>query len=180
MLTFWSYGGDEVTVKGRFDVTIKLPPVPPGLWEIRMFTCVDFSSRGIVQYYIDNVPQGIPFDMRPGGNDPKIGWKSDSELGDEEQIAAFDKEFHNRQWMKGPKSYWSSSSEAGGSQGTIFRDAPNTLRKVIGTFTSDGHTEHYLRLQQKMESENNEMNFDMIELCPSTVFANPDVAEDRW
>jgi len=180
VLTFWSYGGDEVTVKGRFDVSIKLPPVPEGDWEVRMFTCVDFQSRGIVQYYIDNVPQGIPFDMRPGGNDPKIGWKSDASLADEELIAAFDKEFHNRQWMKGPKSYWSSSSESGGSQGTIFRDAPNTLRKVIGVFHSDGKTDHYLRLQQKMESENNEMNFDMIELCPSTVYNNPDIAEDRW
>ncbi len=180
VLTFWSYGGDEVTVKGRFDVSIKLPPVPEGDWEVRMFTCVDFASRGIVQYYIDNVPQGIPFDMRPGGNNPKIGWKSDASLGDEELIAAFDKEFHNRQWMKGPKSYWSASSESGGSQGTIFRDAPNTLRKVIGVFHSDGKTDHYLRLQQKMESENNEMNFDMIELCPSTVYNNPDIAEDRW
>lgn len=180
VLTFWSYEGDEVTIKGRFDVTIKLPPVPAGLWEVRMFTCVDFPSRGIVQYYIDNIPQGIPFDMRPSGNDPKIGWKSDQSLGDEELIAAFDKEFHNRQWMKGPKSYWSATTTAGGAQGQIFRDAPNTLRKVVGTFTSDGRTDHYLRLQQKMESENNELNFDMIELCPSTVFANPDVAEDRW
>ena len=179
VLSFWSYGGDEVTVKGRFDVTIKLPPVPEGDWEVRMFTCVDFPSRGIVQYYIDNVPQGIPFDMRPGGNTPKVGWKSDESLGDEEQIAAFDKEFRNRQWMKGPKAYW-SSSETGGTVGQIFRGAPNTLRKIIGVFHSDGKTDHYLRLQQKMESENNEMNFDMIELCPSTVYNNPDIAEDRW
>ena len=131
VLHFSSYGGDEVTVKGRFDVTIKLPPVPEGDWEVRMFTCVGFSSRGIVQYYIDNVPQGIPFDMRPGGDSPKVGWKSDESLGDEEQIAAFDKEFRNRQWMKGPKAYW-SSSETGGTVGQIFRGAPNTLRKIIG------------------------------------------------
>ena len=180
VLSFWSYQGDEVTVKGRFDLTVKLPPVPAGDWEVRMFTCVGFDSRGIVQYYIDDKPQGIPFDMRPNGDNPKIGWKSDDALGDEELVAAFDKEFHNRQWMKGMKSYWSASSEAGGSQGAIFRNQNNTLRKVIGVFHSDGRTNHYLRLQQKMESENNEMNFDMIELCPSTVYANPDVAEDRW
>ena len=179
-LSFWSYQGDEVTVKGRFDLIVKLPPVPEGDWEVRMFTCVGFQSRGIVQYYIDNVPQGIPFDMRPSGTNAKIGWKSDTSLGDEEQIAAFDKEFHNKMWMKGMKSYGSATSEAGGTMSEPFRNRDNTLRKVIGVFHSDGRTNHYLRLQQKMESENNELNFDMIELCPSTVYANPDVAEDRW
>ena len=179
-LSFWSYQGDEVTVKGRFDLTVKLPPVPEGDWEVRMFTCVGFQSRGIVQYYIDNVPQGIPFDMRPSGTNAKIGWKSDTSLGDEEQIAAFDKEFHNKMWMKGMKSYGSATSESGGTMSEPFRNRDNTLRKVIGVFHSDGRTNHYLRLQQKMESENNELNFDMIELCPSTVYANPDVAEDRW
>ena len=180
VLTFWSYGGDELLVKGRFDLSVKLPPVPEGDWELRFATCVGFASRGIVQFYIDNVPQGIPFDMRPGGEDPKIGWKSDNTIGDEELIAAFDKEFHNRQWMKGPKSYWSSSSESGGSQGAIFRDASGTLRKVVGVFHSDGKTDHYFRMQQKMESDNNEMPCDYIELCPSTVFNNPDITEDRW
>ena len=82
--------------------------------------------------------------------------------------------------MKGMKSYGSATSEAGGTMSEPFRNRDNTLRKVIGVFHSDGRTNHYLRLQQKMESENNELNFDMIELCPSTVYANPDVAEDRW
>ena len=82
--------------------------------------------------------------------------------------------------MKGPKSYWSSSSESGGSQGAIFRDASGTLRKVVGVFHSDGKTDHYFRMQQKMESDNNEMPCDYIELCPSTVFNNPDITEDRW
>ena len=178
VLSFWSYGGDEVTVKGRFDVSIKLPPVPEGDWEVRMFTCTGFSSRGIVQFYLDDVPQGIPFDMRPSGDDVKIGYKSDASLGDEELIAAFDKEFHNRQWMKGPKAA-GSSTETGGTI-SPFREHDDNLRKVIGVIHSDGRTDHYLRLQQKMESENNEMNFDFIELCPSTVYNNPDVAEDRW
>lgn len=180
MLHFWSYGGDEVTVKGRFDLTVKLPPVPEGDWELRMHTCIGFESRGIVQFYIDNAPQGIPFDMRPGGTDSRIGWKSDAALGEEELIAAFDKEFRNKMWMKGPKSYTSSTNEYGTADGTNFRDHDTNLRKIVGVFHSDGKTDHYFRMQQKMESEDNEMNFDFIELCPSTVYANPDVAEDRW
>ena len=30
VLNFWSYEADEVTIKGRFDLTVKLPPVPAG------------------------------------------------------------------------------------------------------------------------------------------------------
>ncbi len=179
VLHFWSYQGDEVTVKGRFNVAITLPAVPAGEWEIRMFTCIGFDSRGIVQYYINNQPQGIPFDMRPGGENAKVGWRSDTSLGEEEQIAAFDKQFHYRGWMKGMDSYGSTAEDGTGSLGATFRSQNNTLRKVIGTFHSDGKTHAVLKLEQKMESEDNEMNFDCIELCPSAVYANPDVAEDR-
>lgn len=186
-LTFWSYQGDEVTVKGRYDFSVKLPPVPAGDWELRMGSCIGFTSRGIVQYYlgVDNdgdgqvdggwEPQGIPFDMRQTGSD--VGNTLDATLGSEEQIAAFDKQFHYKGWMKGPASY------RNGESATISRDWGPTgsvlLRKVIGVFHSNGQEDHYLRMQQKLESENNEMNFDFIELCPSSVYNNPDVAEDR-
>lgn len=172
VLNFWSYQGDEVTIKGKYDLTVKLPPVPEGDWELRMMTCVDFQSRGIVQFYIDGVPQGIPFDMRPGGRDTRIGWQE--ETNDEEQNAAFDKQFHYRGWMKGPKCY----NPGGG--GSSMRELANTIRRVIGTFHSDGKEDHYLRLQQKLDSEENECNFDFIELCPSQVYNNPDLAEDPW
>ena len=178
-LSFWSYQGDEVTILGIFDFKVKIPPVPAGTYELRLFTCVDFSNRGIIQVYIDDIPQGIPFDMRPGGT-VLFGWQSDTSLGDEDAIASFDKSIHNLGWMKGPKSYYSASTESGGTQGTCFRDAPNTIRKVLGHFTTDGKTDHYLRFQQKLESTKNAMNFDFLEVCPSSVYNNEYYAEDRW
>jgi hypothetical protein len=178
-LSFWSYQGDEVTILGIFDFKVKIPPVPAGTYEVRLFTCVDFSNRGIIQVYIDDVPQGIPFDMRPSGT-VLFGYKSDTQLADEDAIASFDKSIHNLGWMKGPKSYYSATSESGGTQGTCFRDAPNTIRKVLGTFVSDGKTDHYLRFQQKIESTKNAMNFDFLEICPSSVYNNEYYAEDRW
>lgn len=180
VLSFWSYQGDEVTVKGIFDVTVKLPPVPAGTYELRFLTCLGFDSRGIIQAYFDGKPCGIPFDMRPAGNDPKIGWQSDASLGDDDAIAAFDKNFRNRGWMKGPKSYYSANSESGGTKGTCFSENERTLRRIITTFTTDGKTDHYLRIQQRMQSINNEMNFDFIELCPSSVYNNEFYPEDRW
>lgn len=176
-LPFASYEGDEVTVKGRYDLTVKLPPVPEGDWEVRFFTCVGLPSRGIVQFYIDNVPQGIPFDMRPSGRSAHIGYKSDEELGDALAISTFDKQFRYRGWMKGPSSSGFSTNNTSITQ--VFRQYPENLRKIIGVFHSDGKTDHYLRMQQKMESENNECSFDMIEIVPSNVYNNPDVLEDR-
>ena len=168
-----------MTILGRFDFTVKIPPVPKGEYELRLFTCVEFNNRGIIQVYLDGVPQGIPFDMRPGGQ-TLFGWQSDSNLGDEDAIAAFDKSIHNLGWMKGPKSYYSASSESGGGKGSCFRDLNRTVRKVLGHFTSDGKTDHYVRFQQKLESTTNAMNFDFLEICPSTVYNNEYVAEDRW
>lgn len=180
-LWFWSYEGDEVTIKGAFDVRITLPPVPAGTYEIRMFTCVDFASRGILQSYIDDEPQGIPFDMRPGGV-ALYGFKSDSDLGDEDAILAFDKSAHNRGWMKGPGCYISGPRDTPMSAsdiGSSFRNQASTLRRVLGTFTTDGKHEHVLRLQQKMET-GGELNFDFIELCPASVYNNPYYTEDIY
>ncbi len=190
VLSFWSYQGDEVTVKGIFNITLKLPPVPAGTYELRLFTCVGFQSRGIVQAYFGQAPEGetpalmpcgIPFDMRPEGTSPMIGNKTDTELGDDDAIAAFDKAFRNRGWMRGPHSYANATSEAGGTaSSTSFCNLGRTIRRIITTFYTDGTDNCYLRLQQKMASTNNEMNFDFIELCPSSVYNNSDFPEDRW
>lgn len=180
---FWSYEGDEMLVKGRFNFIIKLPPVPAGTYEVRFMTCVGFKSRGIMQAYLGEDPddmtaQGIPFDMRPGGG-ALFGYKSDTDLGDDETIAAFDKAIHNQGWMKGPGNYIA----LGNTYETIdksFRNQDNTIRKVLGTFKTDGKTDQYMRIQQMIDSPDNELNFDFIELCPSTIYKNEYIAEDKW
>ena len=106
-----------------------------------------------------------------------IGYKSDEELGDALAITSFDKQFRYRGWMKGPSSSGFSTNNTSITQ--VFRQYPENLRKIIGVFHSDGKTDHYLRMQQKMESENNECSFDMIEIVPSNVYNNPDVLEDK-
>ncbi len=178
-LNFWSYQGDEVTICGMYDITFKLPPVPEGDYEFRLATCIGFSNRGIVQAYIDGVPCGIPLDMRIGGEDASIGWRSDTDLGDDESIAAYDKAMHNRGWMKGPASYGGINQDGTGSP-SYHRNQNNTLRRVFGTFHSDGKTEHYVRIQQKLESTNGTLAFDYIELCPRSVYNNEFYPEDKY
>ncbi len=177
-LSFWSYGGDEVAVKGMFDVSVKLPPVPAGKYELRLGTCVDFQNRGIVACYIDNEPVEM-IDFRPGGV-MQFGWKQDSALGDEEVIAMSDRIIRKKGWMKGPKSYYSATSESGGQQGTCFRDTPTTLRRIIGTFYSNGESDHYVRFQQLIPSMDMTMAMDYIEIVPVTVYDNEYFVEDRW
>lgn len=184
--SFWSYQGDEVTIMGQFDVTVKLPPVPAGTYEIRLGTCVDFANRGIVQFYLgsalDNLPPvGLPVDMRKSGEE-LCEWLSDKIFGyiDEEGIAALDLYMRNMGWMKGPKSYYSATTESGGTQYSCFRDNNRTLRYIIGTFTTDGTTDQYLRMKQLIESYNNSMDFDYIEIVPKTVYDNEEFPEDRW
>lgn len=176
VLNYWSYQADEVTVKGKYDVKVKLPPVPAGTYEVRLFTCTGFASRGIIAFSIDNVPTDI-VDMRPGGGE-LFGNKSDSDLGDPDAIAEFDRAIHNNRWMKGPKDYepGNRSSYAGA---TPMRDLPNTIRRVVGRFTTDGKSDHYLRMQQLMESSESELNFDFIELVPSTIY-DGDILETPW
>lgn len=183
-ISFWSYQGDEVTVIGNFDLTVKLPPVPAGDYEVRLFTCIEFPSRGIIQVFIDGTPQGIPFDMRPNGTE-LFGWKSDASLGDEETIDAFDKSLHNLGWMKGPKSYTSAGGEAASTDGDCFRDTHRTIRKVLGHFTSYGkdNEAHYLRFKQALKAANpksSALNFDFLEICPRSVYNNEYYAEDKW
>ena len=62
---------------------------------------------------------------------------------------------------------------------TTFRNQANTLRRVIGTFTTDGKRDVILRLQQKMET-GGELNFDFIEICPSSVYNDPYFPEDIY
>ncbi len=85
-------------------------------------------------------------------------------------------------WMKGPASYYNANSEAGGTKGSnSFRGLDRTLRCIIGTFTTDGKTDHYLTIKTlEPLSVNVEFMLDYIELCPSTVYNNKTYPEDKW
>ena len=182
-LSFWSYEGDEVTICGMYDVKFKLPPVPEGDYEFRIATCIDFSNRGIIQVYLDGAPCGIPVDMRISGTHPSVGFVADDSeqlRNDAEAIEAADKAMHNRGWMKGPYSYGNISQDGSGSP-SWFRTHPNTLRRVFTTFHSDGRTDHWIRVQQKLDigGAGGTFAFDYIELCPRSVYNNELYPEDK-
>ena len=78
-LDWWNVGGDEFNFLGTsYDITFRLPSVPPGqTYEVRM-GYAGMLDRGIAQVYLgiddkDPVAQGIPVDLRYQGSDPSVG-----------------------------------------------------------------------------------------------------------
>ena len=248
-LSFWSYQGDEVAIKGLGDITFKLPAVPAGTYELRIATTVGFASRGVRQFLLDGEIIRDSVDFRPAGNSFLIGWVHDSETTEEAINSAFstassyitdsykeqlyaktdrqlesalqnlenrtnlprswwqrlytypeeerseilmstltyrmgdnDAYLRSNGWMKGPASYYNATSEAGGTKSSnSFRGLDRTLRCIIGTFTTDGKTDHYLTIKTlEPFTVNSEFVLDYIELCPSTVYNNEVYPEDKW
>lgn len=174
-LYFWSYEGDEIILKNAFDVKIKLPSLPAGEYELRFMTHVGFGTRSMLNLYIDDKLVGNSIDFRPGGRS-LFNWTSDDDFKNDEEIKAFDKEIHAKGWMKGPGNYhcgWRSSFDASSA---TMRDQDNTIRRVVGTFKTDGKSNHYLRLEQvSPEAWNSELSLDFIELIPVSQIETEDI-----
>ena len=168
---WWSsYLGNAVAVKGQYDVQIKLPNPPPGLYEIRL-AYVSSEERGVVQVYFNNEPCGIPVDLRKGV------WEyidlSIYDLNNEEDNLALDKTLRNLGYMLGPDSYGKPGTDV-----PSFRVAsPEHLRRILTTQQFTEGKENWLRFRQVLEGDA-EWSFDYIELCPKSVYASP-AGEDR-
>lgn len=165
---YWhSYEGNAICLMGIYDVSMKLPPVPSGTYEIRMGYTVGVE-RGVVQVYLNNEPCGIPIDLRIYGVSPLIGWVADGD--DENENLANDKAMHNRGYMKAMDSYRSSG-------GNVFRQNVENLRRVLVTTHLEEGKDYYLRFRQVLDDPKCYLSFDYIELCPASVYNSP-VGED--
>ncbi len=153
-----NYQADEMSIRGWYDVSVRIPAIPPGTYEIRL----GYSARswgGIAQIFIDNKIVGIPANFNLVGSDPAIGWVADentTDNGDEN-----DKMMRNRGYMKGPESVYKPNYNQ------TLRQADGALRKIIGTFTFQEYGPHYFRAKN-IESENGEFHFDYIEVVPTS------------
>ena len=164
---YWnSYQANAVCISGIFDVTFKLPPVPTsGTYEVRLgYTCGE--ERGVVQFYLNNTPCGIPVDLRVYGPDPSIGWVEDTE--DKDENIANDKAMHNRGFMKAMDSYRSENAE------NPLRANNWNLRRILTTQQLEADQDYWLRCRQVLEDDQCYWSFDYIEICPKSVYASPE------
>jgi uncharacterized surface protein with fasciclin (FAS1) repeats len=187
------YQSDQLQVWGRFDFAFKLPPVPSGLYEIRIIY-PPLSYGGFMQYYIGNSrniqsmePLGIPYDYTIDATDPRIGWTTtvgDEPEEDDKGIAS-DVAMHNRGYMRAPYSFCGHSSDTGWSETNNCRVEPGygtmVIRSVLGRVQLSQGGEHWLRIKT-LDPDNTQLltGIDFIEVVPVGVVDNDQYAEDWY
>ena len=184
-----NWQGDEFNIKGRYEFTMELPPVPaPGHYELRLAVQSNSNLRGMCQVYWgsnrNSLPAaGIPFDMRMGGtqrhlsngNQPSIvGWISDQNLGNEEAIVENDKTMRNNGFMKAPE-HWSPTPG-----GSTARQNADVNRRIIVSADMDPNKTYYIKFKTVLDDVEKEHILDYMEYCAKEVYDNPQESEDIW
>ena len=192
--SFGTYYGDEMTIRGKYDITFRLPPVPAdGLYEIRVWNNSlagsSFNDRGTILFYLgkegeDFIPCGTPVDMRLGLYDSLIGSIPDNDerydnLTDQQRQAAIDandKALHKRGYMKAPDSYTQSYSND--NTGDPMRVAWGVYRKIICEHFLEAGKDYYLRLRQVANLDAT-FPFCFVEIVPYSVYSGENGPEDK-
>ena len=168
---------DEMKAKGRFDITLKLPPVPRrGTYELR-YKVLPNGDRGIQQFYFGDDPKrlaaaGIPVNLTKGIGSMNVGYERDGD--DQDYNIEVDKRLRNNGVMKGARSVCADGSS------DIERDRNTNLRYIIVRQTMDPDKTYYMRLKSVLDSEEKEFYMDYLEYCPKEVYDNPERPEDIW
>jgi len=150
---------DEIMLLGDYDITIKLPAVPAGTYELNIGHSASYM-RGVAATYLDGeLIDTIDFSKQG----PALGWVSDKELKTPEAIAENDSLLFSQGYRKGlPYFYLDWDQKA-------HRESELCLRRILTTFTTDGKSDHYLRIK-KVDTHNariREFQIDYLELCPT-------------
>ena len=181
--------GDEMSIRGLYEVTMKLPPVPVrGVYELRFGQQCGGSMRGMAQFYwgkdIDKLAaMGIPMDLRQGAhylNTSKgqvvsdIGYEADRD--DDDYNAEVDKRMRNNDFMKGCEQYIAGSP--GGS--TTMRNNDTCLRRIMLRQTMDPNETYYIKFKTVMDDDTRYFYMDYLEYVAKEVYDNPSEPEDIW
>lgn len=175
---YWSYQGDEFNLcsdNGSYDITMQLPSVPTGTYQIRLGFCA-MDSRGICQFYLDGEPKGIPFDMRSTGNYiSRTGFfeLTNSSNLTKDEIEAKKKEMHNLGWYHGPRGVF--TTEYGKKDGTnfnksLFCNQSGTRRYVLCTAYLDENIKHTIRIKSVWAVGTAIAMMDYFEIVPKSVY----------
>ena len=175
------FNHDEVNIRGIFNLTLRLPPVPEdNTYEIRIWGNALGSSapkrdRGYVQFYFQEgngtpVPCGLPVNMGLRPEDPTIGFikdedlkKDKSEEEGQDAIIANDKAMRNRGYMKAP------ASAVDGSDNN-FRDEAGCFRKIVYTTQMRHGVDYYLQFRQVQDMEDAVCPLCILEIVPKDIY----------
>lgn len=187
--TYWSYEGDELNITsnaGNYDVTMEIPPVPTGNYQIRL-GFANMPTRGICQFYFDGKPVGLPFDMRSDNFEERTQWtdvwtgKSPYLTPTTEDALAVKKAMHNLGWYHGPTSVFCISGE-GHEDGdptvtkNYFSRIPRTCRFVLGNepVIIENGKKHTIRIKSVLAATGTVIMLDYLEFVPKSVWGVED------
>ena len=180
--------GDEFNIIGRYDFTMKLPPVPrAGQYEVRFGVATGSYVRSMAQVYFGTNPEsmpvaGIPMDLRLGGLEMRagnqvtpsnVGWEADT--GDEEYDERVNKAMRTKGFMKAPNS-WTNQL---GSSNSIRTFHYMTRRIMVSAYLYP-HQNYYIRFKSVLDQEAKEFYMDYFEYTSKEVYDSPEELEDIW
>jgi hypothetical protein len=190
-IDYWNWGGDEVNFIGKdYDVTFNLPAVPPGDYELRL-GCAPMDNntqtRGVAQFYVDGIPQGIPKDLREVGNYASVGgvYPSSGNLRGEE-LEANIKLLKNNGYYRGPMSIFCGGGDSASppnqnpNNGTSFIDIPNTMRMKIADVKIEPGKTHKVRVRSVLDVAQSVFMLDYLELVPLSICGIGGTGEDYY
>ena len=180
--------GDEYNIIGRYDFTMKLPPVPrAGQYEIRFGVATGSRVRSMAQVYFGSDPNmmpaaGIPMDLRLGGlekrdgsitTDSGVGWEADTE--DQEHNDEVAKRMRAKGFMKAP-NLWTNSM----GSSTSIRTFHYMTRRIMVNAYMTPYQNYYIRFKSVLDMEDREFYMDYFEYVAKEVYDNPYEPEDIW
>ena len=183
---------DEFNINGAYDFTIQLPPVPKsGTYELRYGISAN-NTRGMAQVYFGTnknaLPAaGIPLDLRVGGTKrhvdgtPSNLWEEDVD-NDEAANQEIDKKMRNKGYMKAPATYllYPGNFSVKNSLREVNYGGDRVVRCILLRQNMKAGELYYVRFKDVLGKDDSQFFFDYMELCPKTVYDNPNTPEDKW
>lgn len=180
-----NYQADEFNIRGMYDFTFRLPPVPnDGTYELRI--CAPCNPTfGMAQFYFgtdkDNLSAvGLPVDLRVDQGGSVVGWEADT--GDEEHDNENDKVMRNHGYMKPPMHDGISTNGSVVTEpmrnSTTYRSRLR-LRKILWTGSAKNSETYYIRCKSLLKNTQACFLLDYMEWVPKNVYNGTD-AEDKW
>lgn len=193
----WSnYQMDEFNIIGKYEFTMKLPPVPKkGHYEIRFGVSSGSSVRSMCQVYFgDNTnylpAMGIPMDLRKGfvnhrfpntSINSNFGYASNSDYEaeydyDMEEKDEINKALRAKGFMKGPRYFHCGNS----TSAALGEKCEWVTRRIMVSTDLDPEKTYYIRFKNVLEFENSQFFMDYFEFVSKEVYDNPVEPEDIW
>lgn len=168
-----NYMGDEVFISVKpgqlYDLRIITPPVPAGTYEVR-FGYQSNGRRGVAQFYVNDIPSGVPVNLNTVGTDIGIGYVAPNSDPADPNGFENDKMMRNRGYMKGPGSFKAINTSWYG--GESARHNSGNLRKILGTFSFPTMKNHIIGIKGLSAGQ---FQIDFIEFVPTSVLEFEDI-----